>query len=294
VPSSARHRAIPARAREEYDPAMKHSRPSSRVAVRASIVLAILIAIGGYRNNARAETEVDLALVLAVDVSRSMDWDEQRLQRGGFVEAFRSPTVHQAVRKGVLGRIAVTYVEWSGPTEQKVVVPWAVIDSPESAVAFSGRLSREPIGVIFSTSISGAIDFSVRLFTQSGVDAIRRVIDISGDGPNNTGRTVTMARNDAIAQGITINGLPLMLKRPSGRGEIEDLDLYYRDCVIGGPGAFIVPVRERQQIADAIRTKLMREIASRPTAEPLLRPAQEEERANCMVGEFMRRQQFDP
>jgi Protein of unknown function (DUF1194) len=273
---------------------MKRPRPHSRLASRAATVLAVLIGMFGSTSIAQSETEVDLALILAVDVSRSMDWDEQRLQREGFVEAFRSPLVHDAIRKGALGRVAVAYVEWSGATEQKVVVPWAVIDGPERALAFSDRLAREPIGVIFSTSISGAIDFSVRLFARSGVDPARRVIDISGDGPNNTGRIVTLARNDAVAQGITINGLPLMLKRPSGRGEIENLDLYYRDCVIGGPGAFIVPVRERPQIADAIRTKLVREIADEREFEPLVRPAQERERMNCMVGEIMRQQQFGP
>ncbi len=227
---------------------------------------------------ARADTEVDLALVLAVDVSRSMDTDEQRLQRDGFVEAFRSQVVHDAIRKGVIGRIAVTYVEWSGPTQQKVVVPWTVLDGPEEAGGFSDALASTPIGLVFSTSLSGAIDFSVGLFRESGVDALRRVIDISGDGPNNTGRIVTLARDEAVAKGITINGLPFMLKRPSGRGEIEDLDLYYRDCVIGGVGAFIVPVRERHQFAEAIRTKLVREIAGLIEPEPLIRRVQERER----------------
>ena len=243
---------------------------------------------------AQGETEVDLALVLAVDVSRSMDVDEQRLQRDGFVEAFQSQAVHEAIRKGSLGRIAVVYVEWSGALEQKVVVPWTVIDGPGTAAAFSERLAQTPIGLLLSTSISGAIDFGARLFGQSGVDAMRRVIDISGDGPNNTGRMVTLARNEAVAQGITINGLPFMLKRPSGMGDIENLDLYYRDCVIGGPGAFIVPVREARHFADAIRTKLVREIAGVPEPEPLVRLAQDRERFNCLVGEMQRRRQWEP
>jgi Protein of unknown function (DUF1194) len=243
---------------------------------------------------ARAELEVDLALVLAVDVSRSMDTDEQQLQRDGFVEAFRSQAVHQAVRKGVLGRVAVAYVEWSGPTEQKVVVPWTVIDGPAGAAAFAERLASTDIGRVFSTSISGAIDFGVKLLAESGVEPLRRVIDISGDGPNNSGRMITLARNDAVAQGITINGLPFMLKRPSGIGDIEDLDLYYQDCVIGGPGAFIVPVREARQFAEAIRTKLVREIAGELDREPLVRPAQDRERFNCLVGEMQRRRPWGP
>jgi hypothetical protein len=194
----------------------------------------------------------------------------------------------------VIGRIAVTYVEWSGPTQQKVVVPWTVLDGSEGAGGFSDALASTPIGLVFSTSLSGAIDFSVGLFRESGVDALRRVIDISGDGPNNTGRIVTLARDEAVAKGITINGLPFMLKRPSGRGEIEDLDLYYRDCVIGGVGAFIVPVRERHQFAEAIRTKLVREIAGFTEPEPLVRRVQERERANCLIGESMRQRQWEP
>ena len=243
---------------------------------------------------AQAELEVDLALVLAVDVSRSMDADEQQLQRDGFVEAFRSQAVHQAVRKGVLGRVAVAYVEWSGPAEQAVTVPWTVIDGPAGAAAFAERLASIPVQRVFSTSISGAIDFGVKLLAESGVEPLRRVIDVSGDGPNNSGRIVTLARNEAVAQGITINGLPFMLKRPTGMGDIENLDLYYQDCVIGGPGAFIVPVRESRQFAEAIRTKLVREIAGVAEPEPLVRLAQERERFNCLAGEMQRRRQWEP
>jgi hypothetical protein len=258
-------------------------------------ILAVVSALGvAGPSQAQNETEVDLALVLAVDVSRSMDDDEQRLQRDGFVEAFRSAGVHDAIHKGVLGRIAVVYMEWSGPTEQKVVLPWTVIDGPERALAFSGRLAQAPIGRIFSTSISGAIDFGLRLLGESGVDPLRRVIDVSGDGPNNTGRMVTLARDEAVRQGVTINGLPFMLKRPTGYGDIENLDLYYQDCVIGGPGAFIVPVREARHFAEAVRTKLVREIAGVFEPEPLIKPAQERERMNCLIGEIMRRQRFGP
>jgi hypothetical protein len=211
-----------------------------------------------------AADEVDLVLVLAVDVSRSMDPDEQELQRNGFIEAFRSPLVHDAIGRGMLGRISVTYMEWSGEEDQRVVVPWTVLDGAATAQAFADQLARVPPGRIFQTSISSAIDFSVRLIGTSGVDPLRRVIDISGDGPNSSGRLVTAARNEAIAKGITINGLPIMLKRPSGFGDMEHLDQYYRDCVIGGQGAFIVPVRERHQFAEAIRTKIIREIAALP------------------------------
>jgi hypothetical protein len=260
-------------------------------------LLVLLVALGALLSRptvGHAETEVDLALVLAVDVSRSMDTDEQRLQREGFVEAFRSRVVHDAIRKGVLGRIAVTYVEWSGATEQNVVVPWTFVDGPEAATDFAERLARTPVTRLLSTSISGVIDFSVRLLGQSGADALRRVIDISGDGPNNAGRMVTLARDEAVAEGITINGLPFMLKRPTGYGDIEELDAYYQDCVIGGPGAFMVPVREAQHFAEAIRTKLVREIAGGPDFEPLIRRVQDRERSNCLIGEIQRRRQWGP
>jgi hypothetical protein len=242
--------------------------------------LAFLVLASWPRDQAWAETEVDVALVLAVDVSRSMDPEEQELQREGFVEAFRSSLVHDAIRRGMLGRVAVTYMEWSGEAEQTVVVPWTVIEGPEGATAFAERLARAPTGRIFQTSISAAIDFSVKLIETSGVDALRKVIDISGDGPNSSGRLVTRARDEAVSRGIVINGLPIMLKRPTGYGDMEHLDRYYRDCVIGGAGAFIVPVRERQQFAEAIKTKIIREIASLPP-EPLLQRIQAEAPMDC-------------
>jgi hypothetical protein len=238
--------------------------------------------------SAHAETEVDLALVLAVDVSLSMEPDEQELQRQGFVEAFRSSEVHEAIRAGMLGRIAVTYIEWAG--HQQVVVPWTVIEHPADGHAFAAHLAERPIQRFGYTSVSGAIDFSLRQLRESSVTPVRQVIDISGDGANNQGRIVTVARDEALAQGVTINGLPTMLKRPDGLWDIDNLDLYFRDCVIGGPGAFMIPVREKTQFAEAIRTKIVREIADRPQVQPLVQPAQAEERANCLAGELRRQQ----
>jgi hypothetical protein len=237
---------------------------------------------------AGAETEVDLALVIAVDISYSMDQDEQELQRQGFVEAFRSSAVHDAIRRGMLGRIGVVYMEWAGADLQQVLLPWTVIDNPESAMAFAGALAEKPTRRASRTSVSGAIDFGVKLLAGSGLVPTRRVIDVSGDGPNNQGRPVTAARDEAIAKGITVNGLPIMLKTP-GAWDIEDLDIYYRDCVIGGQGAFMVPVRDRAQFVQAVKTKILLEVALRPTPEPLVRPAQqsvEPRRANCMAGEL--------
>ncbi|MHB2167768.1 DUF1194 domain-containing protein [Alsobacter sp. R-9] len=248
----------------------------------------------GWTPGARAETEVDLALVLAVDVSRSMDLEEQRLQREGYVEAFRSEVVHNAIRNGMIGKIAVVYMEWSGPGQQTVVIPWTLIDGQQGAMDFAGRLEKAQIGRIFSTSISGAIDFGVELLEKSGVNALRSVIDVSGDGPNNTGRTVTQARDEAIGKGVVINGLPFMVKQPTGFGDVENLDHYYEDCVIGGPGAFSIPIRDRQQISEATRTKIVREIADLGPPEPLFQKAQGRAPANCLMGEQQRRQQWGP
>jgi hypothetical protein len=256
------------------------SRPTSiRLAVAA---LLLSLAFGPVR---AGPTEVDLALVLAVDISNSMDPDEQALQREGFVEAFRSPVVHDAIRRGTMGKIAVTYMEWAGVVTQHVAVPWTVIEDSGGALDFADRLAAQPIRRAPRTSISTAIDYSVMLLDGSNVEAIRRVIDVSGDGANNQGRLVTQARDEALGRGITINGLPIMLKR-GGYWDIEHLDLYYRDCVIGGPGAFMVPVRERHQLVETIKTKLVREIAGLPDPEPLLKRAQAEPRINCFAGEL--------
>jgi hypothetical protein len=246
---------------------------------RMSLAFAVALATS-QPARATEGPEVDLALVLAVDVSRSMDPDEQELQRQGFVEALRSPVVHNAIKAGMMGRIVVTYFEWSGEGDQNVVVPWTVIDGAESASRFAAKLSGETIGRMRRTSISGAIDFGMRLLSETGVEPLRKVIDISGDGPNSSGRSVTLARDEAASQGVTINGLPIMLKRPSGFGDMENLDLYYRDCVIGGQGAFIVPVRERLQFAEAIRTKIVREIAG-SAPDVLVQPAQAVSSAIC-------------
>jgi hypothetical protein len=230
-----------------------------------------------------ATAEVDLALVLAVDVSNSMDPDEQELQRQGFVEAFRSPLVHDAIRNGMLGRVAVTYMEWAGSWVQHVVVPWTEIEAAEDALGFADQLARAAIRRGPRTSISGAIDFSVGLLAQRQGEAMRQVIDISGDGANNQGRPVTKARDEAVAKGVTINGLPLLLKRPTNWWDVENLDEHYRDCVIGGHGAFMIPVREQAHFAEAIRMKIIREIAGRELVLPII-PAQAQA-TNCLVAE---------
>src|SRR5215475_10228060 len=207
---------------------------------------------------------VDVELVLAVDVSYSMDPEEQALQREGYITGITSRDFMQALRHGINGKVAMTYFEWAGPYDQKIVVPWRLIDGPEAADAFANEIARAPYRRASRTSISGALHFAKPLFDGSGYRGIRRVIDVSGDGANNSGPFVTLMRDDVLAAGITINGLPIMLKRPNSfTMDIENLDVYYEDCVIGGPGAFVIPIREREQFKEATRTKLVLEVASR-------------------------------
>lgn len=264
--------------------------------MRLVVVTATLLALVLPTRQAwarEAATEVDLALVLAVDVSLSMDPEEQRVQREGYVAAFRSDAVQSAIRQGLIGRIAVTYVEWAGVGSRYVVVPWTVIGTAAEAEGFAGQLLRARPKRAIWTSISAALDFSVDLLRVVGVEPTRRVIDVSGDGPNNQGREVTQARDDAVAAGIVINGLPLMISAPTGPYDIPDLDLYYRDCVIGGPGAFMVPVREVAEFATAIRTKIVREVADADMpAQPIV-PAQAFSRARC-AATGRRSGDFDP
>ena len=207
-------------------------------------------------------------------------------------QAFRSKLVHDAIRGGMLGRIAVTYMEWAGSPDQKVIVPWTVLDNSESLMAFADKIASTPLRRAQRTSISSAIDFSVKLLEESGLSATRQVIDVSGDGPNNQGRLVMEARDAALAKGITINGLPIMLRQP-GYLDIPDLDIYYKDCVIGGQGSFTVPVRERDQFIEAIKTKILLEVAE-PDARTAPDPAASRPppRTNCMAGEMQWRDRW--
>ena len=212
---------------------------------------------------ARAQTAVDLELALAVDVSRSIDSGEAQLQREGYINAFRNPEVIEAIETGMLGRIAVGYFEWAGFGHTDIIVDWTLIDGAASANAFADALGRGIPVSASRTSISGAIDFAWPWFDNNGFEGTRRVVDISGDGPNNWGDLVTKARDRALAAGVTINGLPIL--DPGfglfSRFNIGNLDLYYRDCVIGGTGAFIVVAADFNDFARAVRRKLVLEIA---------------------------------
>ncbi len=251
---------------------------------------------GATRQHAQVGLPVDVALVIAVDISLSMDPGEQALQRDGYVEAFRHPDLLATIENGLFQRIAVTYVEWGSSTDQSVVLPWTVVEDADSAEAVAAHLASTEIRRSRSTSISAAIDVAVGLFAEKQVEAVRRVIDVSGDGPNNEGRPVLDARADALAQGITINGLPVML-RPMGFSpwSIPDLDVYYTDCVIGGPAAFALPVRDPADFKAAIRQKLLLEIAAAPAAvQPAaftpspIAPGS----TDCLIGERLRRQMW--
>ena len=245
------------------------------------------------RNDGR---KVDVELVLAVDVSWSMDRGEQEIQRAGYAAAFRSPDVQKAIMQGGFGRVAVAYVEWAGTFSQTVVVPWTLIDSKESADAFAYKLATLEPDRERRTSIAAAIDTIAPTFDGNGYDGLRRVIDISGDGPNNQGRTVTDARDAAVARGITINGLPLMTSGDESGfgswGSIPNLDAYYANCVIGGPGAFMIPVNDWEQFPEAVRRKLVMELADGfqrqggPEQATVLRTV-DADTVDCLIGERM-------
>ena len=240
-----------------------------------------------------AGTEVDVELVMAVDISYSMDMDELALQREGYAQAIASQEFLDALKQGTHGKVAVTLVEWAGVSDQRIVVPWRLIDGAASAQAVSGEMARAPVRRAFRTSISGALMFSAALFEGNGFRGIRRVIDVSGDGVNNNGPLMTPARDEVLAKGITINGLPILLKRPNvSTLDIDNLDIYYEDCVIGGPGAFVIAIKEREQFKEAIRTKLVLEIAGRQPERRVVPAAASEPRISCLIGERLWQQRW--
>jgi hypothetical protein len=203
-----------------------------------------------------AQNNIDLQLVLAVDTSGSVDAVRFDLQKRGYVAAFRHAQVLQAIRSGANQAIAVTMLQWTGPALQVQVVGWTRVGSEESAAALADAIERAPRRLFGGgTSISGAIDYGSTLFASSPFHAARRVIDVSGDGSNNRGRPAALARDDALATGIVINGLPILALEP-------ELDRYYYDNVIGGPGAFVIPAQDYETFADAVLKKLITEIAS--------------------------------
>jgi hypothetical protein len=219
--------------------------------------------------------------VIAVDVSNSMDPEEQALQREGYITGLTSREFLNALRDGINGRIAITYFEWAGPLDQKIVIPWRLIDGADTANTVAKEIAAAPYRRAPWTSIYGALQFAKPLFDMSGYRGLRRVIDVSGDGSNNTGLPVTIMRDQVLAAGITINGLPIMLSRGPATGPaVPNLDLYYEDCVIGGPGSFVIAIKAREQFKEATRNKLVQEIAAVPN-KPRIVPVQARPRVYC-------------
>jgi hypothetical protein len=199
---------------------------------------------------------VAVQLVLAVDVSGSVNQARFELQRHGYAEAFRSVAVQQAIRSTGTGSVAVAMLQWTGPSLHVVAVDWTLVSDTASAERFAAAIEQAPRALFGGgTSISGAIDYAMTMFPSSSFLAPRRVIDISGDGANNRGRFAEDARDEAVQAGVVINGLPILTLEP-------ELDEYYRDSVIGGPGAFVIAVRSYEEFAQAIRSKLVTEIAA--------------------------------
>ncbi|CCV11281.1 DUF1194 domain-containing protein [Mesorhizobium sp. STM 4661] len=234
---------------------------------------------------------VDVELVLAVDISQSMDENEFALQRAGYVEALRHPDFIKAVRSGTTGRIALAYFEWAGTVRDDAVIAWQVIDGTESANAFADRIEARPFRSFRGTSISGALAFGTELLDEAAFDATRSVIDISGDGPNNIGLPVTKTRDTAVAKGIVINGLPILI---SLSPTFSHLDRYYAECVTGGAGSFVLPIYAASEFTTAIRRKLILEVSG--IAGPWARPVRIDAAApiDCLQGERDRRFFSDP
>ena len=248
-------------------------RAGARIATRN--ILAALIALASlarFDGMAQAEDNVDLLLVLAADISRSVDAPKFKLQRDGYAAALTNPRVVGAIQSAPAGRIAICYVEWSGANAQAVVVEWASIGTAAEAQAFAEKIRAAPRLFMERTAIGAAIDFSVRQFNRSPFKATRRVIDVSGDGTNNVGRDVVAARDQALALGITINGLAILSDtplpfNPQHTHPPGGLLKYYEDNVIGGPGAFAIAADSHDAFPSSILNKLIKEIALGPEVD---------------------------
>jgi len=236
-------------------------------AVTRLVVFVIATAVLGGSPVARAGEEVDLLLVLSSDVSRSIAAPNFKLQRDGYAAAIANPRVIQAIRSGAVGKIAITFVEWSGAKQQEIVIDWTVIRDEATAKDFSAQIIEAPRAFADRTSISGGIDFAMAQLSRAPFQSGRRAIDVSGDGTNNSGRDVSDARDEAVAKGVTVNGLVIMSEHPMSWNADHTnppggLDSYYRNNVIGGPGAFVMVAENFNSFGQAILNKLIAEIAT--------------------------------
>ena len=265
-------------------------RPTRCAALRlpANILAILVFAASAVTAAAKSDIAVDVELVIAVDVSRSMTPRELEIQRRGYAEALVSDEVVQAIMDGPRGQVALMYVEWAGWQSQRIIVDWTLVRTRADAEAFAAKLTTDFSSALRRTSISGLLDYAARAFEDNGFSGFRQVIDISGDGPNNQGRPVEAARDDALARGVVINGLPLMTREGMGvQWHLDDLDEYYRHCVIGGPTAFVIPVLEWKHFPEAVRRKLILELVGRfprIAGQPaLIRPIAAG--YDCLIGE---------
>jgi len=262
--------------------------------MRILLILAVLVAaLPGRAEEIAEEIEVDVELLLLVDVSRSMTPRELEIQRRGYAEALRSGAVYRAIRAGLLQRVALAYVEWAGVHGQRAIVPWRLVESQADLDAVAAALTADFTGAMRRTSIASALLYGRDSLAENRYLGLRRVIDVSGDGPNNAGPPVLEARAQVLAAGITVNGLPLMTREGlGGQWHLDDLDVYYRECVIGGPGAFVIPVLDWADFADAVRRKLVLELAGpgldigpATLAAPDPIPVQARAPYDCLIGE---------
>jgi hypothetical protein len=228
-------------------------------------ILVLLALPSTAQERTQDKKDIDLALALGIDISGSIDPEEAKLQRQGYVMAFRDPVIVKAILGGPNGRIAVAYYEWSDSWMQKLLIDWTLLDSEQAIADFVTRLDEAPISIARRTSISGAIRYAVQLFGRSPYEPTRKVLDISGDGSNNDGGLVTDMRYEALKEKIVINGLPIMNDRPNPFGfpNEEDLDRYYLHCVTGGPRSFVEVAHNFDDFPRAVRKKLLQEVADR-------------------------------
>ncbi|WP_454848574.1 DUF1194 domain-containing protein [Rhizobium binxianense] len=254
--------------------------------------LAVLMSLSGAASTVAQAggNDVDVELVLAVDTSRSMDYEETRIQREGYVEALKHKEFIDAVKGGLTGRIAISYFEWAGYVVPDSVIDWQVIETEQDALDFANKLEARPINTQRRTSISAALAQGAAMLVSSPYQGMRQVIDVSGDGANNSGNPVTPARDKAVEAGFIINGLAIML-RPS---EVPGgLDKYYADCVVGGPGSFVLPVHKIEDFAIAIRRKLVLEISGLAPPATVQKIAGVQPGSDCLVGEKQWQDIFD-
>ena len=262
--------------------------------IRPMPILVAILLIFAALPAAAQDIEVDLQLFLAVDVSRSMSDRELEIQRRGYAEALTSDEVVAAVGRGYLGRIALTYVEWANAGSQRVIVDWTLIETRADLNAFANKLTVRLEDGLRRTSISSVITYAAQDFDRNGFSSLQRVIDISGDGPNNSGPPVDLARDAAVAKGVVINGLPLMTREGQDlRWHMPDLDEYYKSCVIGGPGAFVVPVFNWEQFPIAVRRKLVLEMAGATLMTPTAFHIGDTPITDCGIGEQIFREMKD-